>query len=433
MIPAADCLTIYTDGAQRLQHLEAPTNTPDITIDLPASVIENTLVVVMGDHDALVPYEMKRNQLLVKAPQGAVAVLGEHGWITGWLEHLDENDVRVRSPETGQVERVSQYRALQFLQRLQHQPVTLSYMLGGLGWQARHTLLLEPESSEVVLWKTMALVHNRTGTVFNVSRLRLMIGQPRGLDMAEEETAPHMERKMMKVSAARERVALASMPREEELEEAPSPNRMSIPEDFRGFDLESQRLPSSETTQFPVLTLSRPEMRARKWYYHTLDNGNTQVTFGYRLRFPPEILLPAGQVLVYSVDPKSLQLNSFLGTDSIGEQRGQVDSDASGTDVVLGASSLLTAETTMESETREAKASHEPVASRTLQYVTTRLVNHTQTGQTATVLLRYPLHGRVLMQTSCEPTRVTRGWLEFAVRVAPGQIKRFQCRLLLGG
>ena len=299
---AEDSLTVYNNIGRRSQKLKIATEKSQTIIDLPQTFLKSTLIALFNNL-RLVPHEIKGTQLILNMPTGIVTVIDEKGNISeGTLDSLNGTEAILHESTTDKLLRINNYQAIEFEKRFKFRSVLLSYLLNGLSWSAQHTVLLDLESSRIILFKTMAAVKNSTGIVFSLSSLKLGVGNP---DVAysasdyygEEYAHPSVGYKRIKsssmISTNAAPMMLAAAPmgyhEEEEKEEGPNLHDANMIEnegieDFEYIDLGPQTL--SETGNFDILSLVNLPVRKLYFYHIYPGRGNTNVETGYRLIIP---------------------------------------------------------------------------------------------------------------------------------------------------
>lgn len=449
-----DVITIYSEGAQRLQTVLLSADVSETTVDLPPSVYAPSVVAYLSDSQPA-PLKFSKNQVIIQKPSGRVRVQTSTGnFVTGTLESINATELvlqqgvhavplgspslKGRPPQQrgghGAARHVVNYRGVEFLERFEEQRVTVAYVFGSVGWTAVHTLLIDPEVEQLVNFSTVATVRNDTGMVFHASSLRIAIGAAHVPVVIQEA---RMQYKMAGAAplAARARVSSATQEtvKMEERESADVPSL--VPEDYKEVIVGPQRI--DEQARFDILTLR--DLPVRKMYWHTLEDGNTRTTFGWQLSVPRNTVIAPGEVVVYSADATSGEVRTFLGTTYLKEQR-----DTEELDVVLGSSSVVETETTIQHRTRvpvdklgKDMDRDEPVGPDTQnvrvhlseQWIQTRLTNHSG-KHSALVVLRYPIQGRAILKSSRKPDRVRGGKWEFCIELRPSQRMLFKCQIL---
>lgn len=371
-----DVLTVYKSSGRRLQQIRVPTKTSQTIIDLPSTFIKSSVVVMFEDL-RIVPHDIKSSQLIMNMPSGLVVVEGKDGMEhEGTLESLSGTEAIIRERETSALIHIPNFKSINFEKRFVSRKVTLSYLLGGLSWQAKHTLLIDPNTSRVVVFKTMALVHNNTGVIFNLTSLKLGIGDPApmssayGANFAEEYEEEHLEskraspRRMMKMSASAHPASLMAMaPSASAIASAPMPTEVYESntvendgvEDYEFIDIGPQTL--GDHGRFDILSLA--DIPIRKIYFYEIRNtslgSNTSIDFGYKMVIPKDTHIPSGEIVIYSFDKENNKFGTYLGKSNIKEQFQQDEMD-----IKLGTTNLVRVQTTVN-EVEEDKFHDEDV------------------------------------------------------------------------
>jgi hypothetical protein len=438
-----DTLTIYKTSARRLQRLNVPTKTSQTIIDLPSTFLKSSLIALFDDL-RIVPHDVKSYQLIMNMPSGLVIIEDKDGLEhEGTLDSLDGSEAVIRERETGTLMHISNYKSVNFEKRFSFRRVTLSYLLGGLSWLAQHTLLIDPEESRVVVFKTMAVIKNTTGVIFNLSALKLGLGDP--APYQENEVAPTgaatpaAERTTMRRGASRLALVAASPMMPPPVYESNTVSNEGV-EDFEFIDIGPQTL--AEHGRFDILSLV--DIPIRKLYFYEISNNNTRMETGYRMIIPKDTHIPSGPIVIYNFNTKQKKLGMYLGSSMIKEQFQQDEMD-----VILGLSSLVRGEcivTSLDAPDAEDVEDMEHYASKSklkslnivirkdaprIRYTTVECTfTNNSSKDAAIVVASYTLpYNEKLIEMTCKYSRIKNGKMEFNIILAPSSKKIFKCEV----
>jgi hypothetical protein len=323
----------------------------------------------------LVTHDVEGTELTMDIPNGYVAVLDKDGVRhQGDLIDVDPSMVIIKpDPSTrggglhddddhqkiaGGALHLKNYRGMQYLERFPSREIILQYLLGGLGWIAKHDLFLDPINSRLVAFKTSAVIRNDTGVTFDLSSLRLAIGNPAlpkdGFGpQIDEVSLPQSSSYMIEAKLApRSAMMIAGAPPQMDSRRneigyggGSTPVEMNEisddgAEDYGYIDVGRQRL--GQKGNFEILNLVNIPIETL--YYFEMESGNTDVQLVYQFTVPEETHIPEGDVMMTSYDPETKTPGGYLGQSRIGEhfQGEEVD-------IKLGNSKLVKAECQIKS------------------------------------------------------------------------------------
>ena len=289
-------------------------------------------------------------------------------------------------------------------------PVTLTYLLDGLRWEAHHTIVIDTLSTvgqegidnPVVLWRIGGAIQNTTDIPFTATKLRLVAGavnQPHGERRPSSARYASRQPAMMEVSMGGDNSG--------QIDEVPV-------DDYVAYDLPDQPLVlgGQSTTDVEIHTLTG--FPVRKIYKIRLDDptgadsGPQRSRIIYRLRAPE--FIPGGSAIVYQYDPEVGTIGSLLGSVAIKES--QRDQEV---DLNIGQSSLVTANVTVnrhitgendtDNNADQADTDQKEKASKTVVSVLNAKITN-RTARHAIVIVSYTVDDRLLSVTGTQQANV---------------------------
>jgi hypothetical protein len=439
----SDTLTIYKNNALRLQEIKA--STTKTTIDLPKTFDKSSVVIMFEDDLRIVPHEIKSSQIVMNLPTGLVVVTGKDGQeYEGTLESLNGKEAVIHDIETMVPIHIPDFSGIFFSRRFMTRDITLSYLLQNIGWSAHHTLLIDPLEDNAVVFKTMASVYNNTGTLFDLTSLKLGFGNltssPPVIEEDNDKNNYSSERKVM-ASAARMRMPSSEEEKDEKIYESNQVGNDGL-EDFEFVDLGSQTL--AEHGNFDILSLV--DIPIHKVYYFKIANLNTEIEFGYKMIIPPKTHIPSGDVVIYNFDKEEHKLKSYIGKSHI-DEKFQNDE----LDIILSTTNLIRVQclvkTSVENKKRREvddniitdarlkKASHqniynddekkeiEVIVKKDVPKIKKTNINCTFTNNSsksdATIIATYPVPKGKIINMTKKYSRIKDGMMEFMLTVPP--------------
>lgn len=404
-----DELTVYQRGARYITHINGGGKQDEHLTLVPSVDLSSVLVTTPGDK-ALTVLQHRVNggggeasQLAIRVPSGvAVATTSDNKQVEGIVQDVDTH--RVTFSHTT----VSLYNTLVYKRRFEKLPITISYSLVELGWVVSHMLFADSKKLTSYL-----KVFNRTGYVFDVSKLVIALGH--SLNVRSERKMPMYGRSLA--------MASQSLPLAGSSMEDVTPPNLEVEGEYKYIDRGSQKLGSEMS--FMLFDSKLPVEKL--YYYSPLGNGggsSQSVQRGYRVTLMSDVMLPSGKITIYSNDdPPHIEGESFLDTSDISVAKTKslertLNTNDGGviTDIVLGASSIVTADTTMK----------ESSIDKTHAKVDIKIVLINKGKEDAVVVIMIPARGG-LQNMSCKPDRVSRGVMEFRATVPAQHNATVQC------
>lgn len=401
-----DHLAIYTNGAKRTVNI-VPSGSGPLRLELPDSAIRASILLQQGSR--MLPYHLDPPIMTWEEHRGYEVVVTKGGKeYKGILDQV--SDTYVTMITDANLIRIARYDSIVGTSKPGwidfrgdgEGRVTLTYLFSGLKWQGYHTAVIDLDRAVITHFQIAGIITNTTGKPFQPSELNLIAGDLTQFDPTEIPV-PRPYRNMARVSFE----AKADFTTSDETVAAPLSDYVELKVSPRVLDRESH-------VQFEEFT----NIQGAKLYFHNIDPSNL-ITFGYR--FKVDSFIPAGSVFVYTEGKTS---PGFLGTVSVKESRRGDEIDLN-----LGRTTVVKAESIVESTTVEVKDK-----SGTTKYLTTEKLTTTLTNRDtvqAYVILRRDIGDRTLVEISCDQYLRKKTQLEFLAIVNAGESTKFECTIKL--
>lgn len=394
-------LIIYPNNIANLITPVKSTANNLLDIDLINTVIEDT-ILIYGDN-IIYRYTIKGNNLVVQLPIGNVEVVDNNDNIlNGDLDSLNSKELTLIIDQKRV--NITDYKQLTFIERYNaNNPIDLTYLFSGIGWDAIYTLIVDDEMNErnemternetsganhINKFILNADIKNTTNKTFDTH----VILATNNIKINTEVTGNrYTESKML---------AAAPMPGSQKNYNPSYIDKLNLNTDNATIDLGKQII--KDSTEFLLYDLS--DIKSNKYVYQKLGFNklsSNKVHSALSFYVPEDIILPAGKIKIFKSSNEVSRVNEVNGVNHISYLTSQLIPTKRSRELVeinLGTTNKVSISTTVTINKRKDSEN----TNDTTYYYDCKLTSEIICNESVDVKIYFDMNGMQLLECSCE-------------------------------